>query len=66
MEQEHVLRTHFAVIEGWLGQLEDATLDEAQCRRAAFVVRERTEALRLDVDALLRSVKDWTGRAPAH
>ncbi len=54
------MTTHFAVIEGWLGQLEDDTLDEAQCRRAACVVRERTEALRLDVGALLRMVKDWT------
>ncbi len=52
--------THLAVIEGWLGQLEDDTLDDAQRRRAACVLRERTETLRRDLDALLRVVKDWT------
>lgn len=61
--QEHVMITHLAVIEGWLGQLEDGTLDDAQRRRAACVVRERTEALRLDLRGLLRMLKDVTGQA---
>lgn len=52
--------THLSVIEGWLGQLEDNTLDEAQRRRAARVVRERTETLRRDLTGLLRDVKEWT------
>ena len=56
------MATHFAVIEGWLRMLEDDTLDAEQYRRAACVVRERTEALRLDVGTLLRMVKQWTDR----
>lgn len=60
VEQEHVMITHLSVIEGWLGQLEDNTLDEAQRRRAARVVRERTETLRRDLTGLLRDVKEWT------
>ncbi len=54
------MTTHLAVIEGWLGLLEDDTLDEEQCRRAASVVRQRTEALRTDMGVLLRLVKDST------
>ncbi len=61
VDHEHVMITHLAVIEGWLGQLEDGTLDDAQRRRAACVVRERTEALRVDLCGLLRLVKDVTG-----
>lgn len=56
------MATHFAIIEGWLGMLEDDTLDADQCRRAARVVRERTETLRLDLATLLRMVKQWTER----
>ena len=62
VEQEHVLITHLAVIEGWLGQLEDSSLDEAQRRRAARVVRERAETLRSDLGALLREIKAWTSQ----
>ena len=51
------MTTHLAVIEVWLGMLEDDTLDAKQRRRAATVMRERTEALRFDLFALLRTVK---------
>lgn len=57
-EYEHLLTTHFAAIEGWLGLMEDDTLAEAQRCRAACVVRQRTEALRRDLTALLRLVKE--------
>lgn len=59
-EQEHAMTTHFAAIEGWLGLLEDSSLDQAQRCRAACVVRQRTEALRLDLAALLRRVREST------
>lgn len=51
------MTTHLAVIEGWLGMLEDDTLNPEQRQRAATVVRERTEVLRFDLCALLRTVK---------
>lgn len=54
------MTTHLAVIEGWLGRLEDDTLNAEQRQRAATVMRERTEALRLDLYALLRTVKQGT------
>ena len=61
-----MVTTHMAVIEGWLGLLEDGVLQEGQGCRGARVVRERAEALRLDVGKLLRLVKDWTGTAEPH
>ena len=57
LEQEHVMTTHMAVIEGWLELLEDDSLDAAQRQRAATVMRERTTALRLDLCALLRAIR---------
>ncbi|RMB61343.1 hypothetical protein [Tessaracoccus antarcticus] len=60
VRQEHVVTTHMAVIEGWLGLLEDGVLPDSQGCRGARVVRERTEALRGDLTTLLRMVKDWT------
>ena len=57
VEQEHVMTTHLAVIEGWLGMLEDDSLNPDQRRRAATVMRQRTESLRLDLCTLLRTVK---------
>ncbi|MGO1383394.1 MAG: hypothetical protein ACTHWA_09310 [Arachnia sp.] len=57
VEQEHVMATHLAVIEGWLGMLEDDSLSAEQRCRAARVARERTEALRLDLCALINQVK---------
>lgn len=57
-EQEHLVKTHFAVIEGWLEVLTDDSLDDAHRQRASRVLLERTQSLRHDVTSLLRSLRD--------
>ncbi|MBB1482436.1 hypothetical protein H5392_00995 [Tessaracoccus sp. MC1865] len=52
-EQQHLIATHFSVIEGWLELLADREIDAALRQRAAQVVRGRTVQLRLELEALL-------------
>ncbi|GAA4889128.1 hypothetical protein GCM10025789_01840 [Tessaracoccus lubricantis] len=56
-EQQHVIATHFTVIEGWLELLDDDDVDPAMRRRAAHVLRARTMELRLELDALMHRLQ---------
>lgn len=59
-EHEHLMATHFQVIEGWLGLLEDDLLDPAARRRAASVLLARNITMRADVMAFLQDLKGHT------
>ncbi|WP_143570890.1 hypothetical protein [Tessaracoccus sp. ZS01] len=56
-EQQHLITTHFSVIEGWLELLDDDRVDAAIRQRAAQVVRGRTVQLRHEVESLLRRLQ---------